>query len=186
MPAQGVTPMHAKTHRGALLVEGDPRELFLGIFLSEAVAKEISSFRRWHNQPWSRDQIGAFTIATEEISHFHYLVHHAARARQVSQLELELQGEIDKFLLTFFANYRKDERLFEALFEQLFYHFSLATHLSAEEKARYQAANDLAKRFIRKHARALIDQRASLEGVFRLLRRFYRLDIPEKVSLIAA
>lgn len=120
--------------KGALYVRTNPwaesvADLSLAIYLSEPVVEELASFRSWRTSLWSRAQIAAFTVAAEEISHFHYLLYHASRTRQVSQLELELQGDIDKFLLTYFANFWKvesSEEAFDALFEQLFYRFRLS------------------------------------------------------------
>ena len=129
----------------------------------------------------------AFTVAAEEISHFHYLLYHASRTRQVSQLELELQGDIDKFLLTYFANFWKmesSEEIFDALFELLFYRFRLAENLGPEERSRYLEANNLARRFIRKCATSLSDSEQR-ERIFRQLRKFYRLGASEKISFIS-
>jgi hypothetical protein len=173
--------------RGALYVRGEAQELSLGIYLSEAVTHHLSTFKAWRHRKWSRDQIGAFTVATEEISHFHYLLFHATNSRQVTQLELELQGEIDKFLLTYFATRHLSEdfpTVFEALFEQIFYRFHLADHLSAEEKTRYTDANSLARRFIRKQVRWLTGKDPHHEKSLGNLRRFYRVGAGEKISLI--
>jgi hypothetical protein len=65
---------------------------------------QLASFQNWQGTAWSHDQIAAFTLVAEEVSHFHYLLHHAHQGRQVSQFELELQGDVDKLLLTYFAN----------------------------------------------------------------------------------
>lgn len=180
--AAGSSDLH-----GALYVRaGIASELSLGIFLSEKVTRELSSFAFWRSKHWSHSQIAAFTVAAEEVSHFHYLLHHAAHERSVSQLELELQGEIDKFLLTFFANRPREEDaepLFEALFEQLFYFFHFAPALSSEQRDRYRTANHLARRFIRRHARMLTLEFRS-EWIFRRLRKFYRLNASDKMSAI--
>lgn len=175
--------------QGALYVQsGEPCDLTLGIYLSAAVGENLTKFPRGRSAFWSREKLSAFAVATEEISHFHYLLHHAATGRQVSQLELELQGDIDKFLLAFFANAGGDEAgnvIFETLFERLFSQFRLSELLTGEEKDRYTEANRLAKRFILKFADQLSDP-ASSENVLKALRRFYRLNASEKMSLIAA
>ena len=142
----------ADSQQGALFVqkESESNDLQVGIYLSREVYKELESFREWRPREWSRDQVSAFTVAAEEVSHFHYLLFHVEKGRSVSHLELELQGEIDKFILTFFANLQtgEAEKTFEALFEQLFHHFRLAENLSEEQRARYQAASDYARKFL--------------------------------------
>lgn len=160
-------------------------EISLGIYLSEGVRKNLATLRRWPQSQWTWEQVDAFSIAAEEVSHFQYLLFHASSGRPVSQLELELQGEIDKFLLTYFAvmaGKHFDERIFESLFEQFFYRFHLAANLNEEQKVRYLDANAFAKRFILRCERHLAGPGGN-ERAFRLLRRFYRLDATEKLSL---
>src|SRR5205823_14442801 len=129
-----------------------------------------------------------FSVAAEEVSHFQYLLFHATSGRSVSQFELELQGEIDKFLLTFFAvssGGKFDEQLFGTLFEQFFYHFHLAESLTQEQRVRYMEANHVAKRFIRRCGKLLALEGGRRDRAFSLLRRFYRVDSAEKLSLAA-
>ena len=174
-PAEGVG--NAELH-GTLYVRGADNDLSVGIYLSPGVAEGLADFGRWQ-YPWKREQTAAFSVATEEISHFLYLLYHAETGRGVSQLELELQGEIDKFVLAYFAG----ASTFEQLFEQLFYRFRLAESLSLEQKDRYLEANRLARLFIRRYGRYLSSTR-TYEKAFRLLRRFYRLDSSEKIGWI--
>ena len=49
-----------------------------------------------------RENLDPFCVAAEEVSHFVYLFFCARAARQVTQLELELQGEVDKYLSSVF------------------------------------------------------------------------------------
>ena len=45
-----------------------------------------------------RERLSGFCAAAEGVSHFLYLAHRAGQGGQVSQLELEAQGELDKYL----------------------------------------------------------------------------------------
>jgi hypothetical protein len=173
--------------QGALFIRpGRPAsEISLGIYLSEGVRRNLLSFRRWPKSGWSWEQVDAFSVAAEEVSHFQYLVFHASAGRGVSQLELELQGEIDKFLLTYFAvmaGRQFDEKIFGSLFEQFFFRFHLAANLSEEQRARYIQANNFAKHFIRR-CEGYLARPGGHERVLRLLRRFYRMSAHEKMSL---
>jgi len=162
-----------------------PEDLALAIYLSESICKELADIRRWRPGSWSTSQMSAFAVAAEEISHFNYLVHNAVVGRAVSQLELELQGEIDKFLLAFFALSQTDpsdkrDHLFQALFQQLFDHFHWAGHLTEEQKERYAEANQCAQHFLLKFRSELASR--GFDQAFRTLRRFYRLSATEKIS----
>jgi hypothetical protein len=173
---------------GALFLKSgvDREDLALGIYLNTSVWKELSTFRSWRSDGWSLRQLGAFVVAAEEVSHFHYLLHHASRGRSVSQLELELQGEVDRFVLTFYANLDgvADPRdMFARLFEQSFQDFRLADHLSEEEKTRYGDASHFGKLFVRKCERYLVGTKPDPRG-FEMLRRFYRLNVTDKVSFV--
>lgn len=177
--------------QGALFIKSTPRsreEISLGIYLSEGVRRQLSTFRRWPDTAWSWEQLDAFSVAAEEVSHFLYLLFHATGGRPVSQLELELQGEVDKFLMAYFAlsaGRKFDSHRFQALVEQFFYRFHLAENLDEEQKARYLEANNLARRFVVKCAPLLADAHRS-DKAFRLLRHFYRASPHDKLSLVAA
>jgi hypothetical protein len=173
-------PLAHKAGSGALYIAeptGDDDTLGLGIYLDEAIQKELQSFPTWEDH-WSPVQTSAFGVAAEEVSHFNYIVHHAPKGRSVSHLELELQGEIDKFLLVFFASPQPLEELFEKCFEKFQWH----PGLSEEERARYEQANILAKAFLFKNA-GLIGKVEARERCFRFLREFYRLSFEGKVSV---
>ena len=168
-------------YRGALLVKGSGEEMSLGIYLDENVQTVLESFSRWKNREWTLQQTSAFATAAEEVSHFHYLLFHSHRGRSVSQFEMELQAEIDKFFLTYFAQGESNSERFEQLFEQFFWHCHFELRLSPEEKARYQNASQLARHFVGKlRPVVIVKPNHALEK----LRKFYRLGSAEKVSLI--
>lgn len=170
---------------GQLLIR-ENEGLELAIYLNSPVRKQLSRFGSWKEIPWTTEQLGAFCVATEEVSHFLYLLHHVVGGRPVSQLELELQAEIDKFVLTLLSHPHTEDTAseFDLLFDRLFTRFRLADKLTPEQQDRYLRANALAKRFIRKWVRGLSDP-GQRDKVLRTLRRFYRLSQSEKLSLLA-
>ena len=173
---------------GALLLAQYPEQdsLELGIHLSQKIRGSLETFPKGRWAEWPTEKLQAFTVMTEEISHFHYVRYHATQGRQVSHLELELQGEIDKFLIAYFTNPTpKHDTEFEKLFESFFAQFSLRPGLSREEEERYLEANRLARRYIRKLSATLRDPQRR-EDLLRRLRKFYRLSAAEKISQIAA
>ncbi len=170
---------------GALLVRSAGKmSVSLGIYFTPKVSETLTQLESWNPNAWSHDEVKAVTVATEEISHFHYLLANASIGRPISQLELELQGEIDKFMLLFFTLASTEENIdshFVALFEMLFQHFHLRETLSADEKERYQAANNIAKSFVIKCRKYLEDK--DYDSALKILRQFYRMNTSEKLSL---
>ncbi len=156
--------------------------LEVGIYFSPEIRESLSTLSIQQGAvAWSSAALNSFSVAVEEVSHFHCLLFHATRGRPVSQLELEIQGEIDRFLLCLFSN-EKPELAFDVIIERLFEGFSLRTHLTPEEVTRYRDANNLARNFVLKHMRRLtaLDKR---ERLFRFLRRYYRLAADDKLTL---
>lgn len=174
----------SSTQDGALYLRSTGSELELGIYLSPSIREELDHLKLSRNiSKWTLAQFHAFAVTAEEVSHFLYVIHHASAERSMSQLELEIQGEIDKFLMIYFQSKSVDSGRFSALLEMLFVRFRLASDLGSEEKERYLLANRLAKKFVQNHCPNLAKPR-SREKTLRLLRRFYRLDIAEKMSLL--
>lgn len=171
--------------QGALLVRSTGKNtVSLGIYFNQNLSKRLETIQTWDPKTWSHEEVKAIAIATEEISHFHYLLSNAEIGKPVTQLELELQAEIDKFMLFFFSlssESGQTAKHFELLFEMFFYQFHLKENLKEEEKARYQEANNIAKSFIIK-CRKLLEEKQYGDAL-KLLRQFYRLTTEEKVSL---
>ena len=131
------------------------------------------------------ENLGPFCTLTEEVSHFVYLVFCARSARSVTQLELELQGEVDKYLNSAFLLSLQNEGAVSArLRELIFRRYRLVENLSVEQAERYRTASGLAytycgwleERFLRP---------SRLADLAREARRFYRLGQREKLEKIA-
>jgi hypothetical protein len=135
--------------------------------------------------------LGAFCTLTEEVSHFVYLHFCARTSRSVTQLELELQAEVDKYLTAVFLLCLQNEGAVSAgLRDLLFRRYRLAAFLSAEQAERYRAASVLAYRYCSYiESRYLRSSRWSrslrLQDLAREARRFYRLGQREKLERIA-
>jgi hypothetical protein len=125
-----------------------------------------------------------FWLALEGISHFLYFTWNAGYERRVSLLEMELQGEVDKYVLAafLFHSQRQGEvpaRLHQHLFQNVVYD----TRLTAAELQRYRSANDFAARFCC-HLESMFLRQRFCDGLFNTLRRFYRLTQRHKISAI--
>ncbi len=134
----------------------------------------------------AREPSDALLELIEGVSHF---VHVAERARvdlPTTLLELELQAEVDKFVLLGFSlrpsglyriTHHEAIVLFARLFEGAHYLWPAGTELGEL----YRTASDLAARFV---ARLLA--LPSNERALALLRRFYRSGQADKVWLATA
>ena len=127
----------------------------------------------------------SFCAATEEVSHFVYLLFCARTARTVTQLELELQAEVDKYLCAvFLLSLQNDGAVSTHLKELLFRHYRIADSVSGERAERYRAASHLAYRYCR-YLEARFLKPSRLADLARESRRFYRLGQREKLEKIS-
>ena len=167
----------------ALLVLEKGDELRMALFLDERVLGQLV---QGAESPWTHQRLQAFCAAAEGVSHFLYLGHRARAGRPVSQLELEAQAELDKYLCVILqlwavGRQRSSAQLRHRLFERV----ELRSGLSAAERDRYRLANALAAA----SARALEAKfvlTGKLEGLLREVRKLYRLSGGEKLSALAA
>jgi hypothetical protein len=121
----------------------------------------------------------------EGVSHFLYLAERARRELPATQLELELQAEVDKYLLL-----THDRRGFHpararAVRARLFDRVRYLHAPDTERGARYRMANDLAARFARR-LDAIFTRHGRFEPMRAVLRRFYGAGQTEKIGLAQA
>lgn len=124
----------------------------------------------------------------EGVSHFVFLVERARRELPVTQLELELQAEVDKYVV--FVHDSQHVRPFEPhraarVRARLFDAVAYLDPPGTEKGDRYRLANDLAARFA-----GMLDERFARRGRFEqlsiTLRRFYAAGQYEKINLACA
>jgi hypothetical protein len=127
----------------------------------------------------ANDHDGWLQLA-EGVSHFVYVANRARQELPATQLELELQAEVDKFVLLVLERVPYDRgEAFEAharLYERVRFLHEEGTELGD----RYRTANDLAARFVRRLLRQ------GHHATHATLRRFYRAGQAEKIRLVAA
>ena len=165
-----------------LLLAEDDDGLSLSLFLDSEMLDRLESANPLHRlEPHQLDDLWK---VLEGISHFNCVVWKAQRDRPVSLLELELQGEIDKFVTTtLLAMGQSDTELANRLHGWLFDDVRYRDDLDEEALDRYRAANDFAARFCRSLGDELV---ADARAAFDRLRRFYRLQFRDKISHIHA
>ena len=155
-----------------LLVYQDQDELQISLYLAEELLSLLKE-----NNPFdclNSHNLEAFCTALEGVSHFIYLTWNAGHNRPVSQLELELQAEVDKFVaIVSLASGQGESVQLQELNDWLFHYCSFDPALQPDELQRYQAANFYAAQFCSRL------QMHSLESgnndiSYTELRRFYR------------
>lgn len=116
----------------------------------------------------------------EGVSHFVYVAERARTELPATKLELELQAEVDKFVLLAFAGEPLSLQRARALHRKLYHAVRYLHPEDSEDGARYRLANDLAARFVTRLTQHDAPSRA------RLLHRFYRAGQADKIRLARA
>jgi len=163
-----------------LLVSEDDQGLALSLFLDAEMLDRLESADPLNSL--RADSLDDLWKVLEGISHFNCVVWKAAQDRTVTLLELELQGEIDKFVTTMLlALEQADTDLLNRLHGWLFDDVAFHAELDEDQLHRYRSANDYAARFCHGLRRQLID-----DGQLALseLRQFFRLQVTDKISHI--
>ncbi|HLA78311.1 MAG TPA: hypothetical protein VJU18_12085 [Vicinamibacteria bacterium] len=165
------------------LLREDGDSVSLAVVFEPAVAERLTEA-----DPRVRLHAGnldAFCTLIEEVSHFVYLLFCARAVRSVTELELELQGEVDKYLTAArLLSLQNEGALSPGLRAMLFRHYHLQEGVSAEQSERYRAASDMAFRYCGFLERSFL-RPGLLAGLVREARRFYRLGQREKLEKLA-
>jgi hypothetical protein len=150
-----------------LLIHQDGENVDIALYLDAQLIKRLEQ-----NDPTEQlhnNNIHDFWVALEGISHFLYFSWNVTYERQVSLLELELQAEVDKFILAALLL----EKQFNGRIPQL----------NEEELTRYRDANYFAGKFCLHINDRFLKHRA-YEQLMNELRRFYRLNQQRKIRAI--
>jgi hypothetical protein len=120
----------------------------------------------------------------EGVSHFVYLADRASLGREATQLELEVQAEVDKYVILASALMRGsahfDARTSRRLRERLYDDVSFVHEADTVEGERYRMANGCARRFTGRLERDYVT-RARFGELQGELRRFFHMGQTEKL-----
>lgn len=181
---------HQALPQECLLIHQTADALEVSLFFDAALLGRIAAA----SEVASAQQIDDFLLAVEGVSHCVHLGWHAERERQTTALCMELQAEVDKFLLLADAqgygaschpgdSASVRRRQLHALHERLFEHVQFARDMSADWCLRYRRANALAARYCWHLIDAGLGQQGG-QAVVDELHRFFRLSQSEKVRHI--
>ena len=167
-----------------LLFQQHGDNLDITLFLDPQMISEVGE-KPWASH-WNGRHFGHYCTILEGVSHFVYLCWNALHNRAVRPVELELQAEIDKFVVTTLSantnNLHKHNK--QHLLERLFIDVGYRSNLSPEQHNRYERANASAHSYCdylcKNYYLAPDNNRLSAE-----LARFYRTAGLGKFSRIA-
>lgn len=164
-----------------LYIHQSEDDLAVGLYLEEDLVERLEAAdptRHLHDS-----NLADFWTALEGVSHFVYFAWNAAFDREISCLELELQAEVDKYVVAALLLRRQlDGELPRELHSRLFAEPRFREQLSSREITRYVRANQYASRYCRHLERRL--RRRGGRPILNSLRRFYRLTHWRKLSAI--
>jgi hypothetical protein len=118
----------------------------------------------------------------EGVSHFVYLADRASQGREATQLELELQAEVDKYVILASSLRDFDERTSRRLRERLYDNIRYVHEAGTEEGDRYRMANGCARRFTHRLERDYV-MRARFGELQGELRKFFHMGQGEKLRV---
>ena len=165
-----------------LLIHQDGENVDIALYLDSDLIKRLEE-----NDPTEmlhNHNIHDFWLALEGISHFLYFTWNVGYERPVSLLELELQAEVDKFILAaLLLEKQSNGYIPQGLHYHLFQNAGFDERLNQEELARYRDANYFAGKFCL-HIKERFLKPRHYEPLINELRRFYRLNHHNKIQAI--
>ena len=165
-----------------LLVQQEGEDLAISLYIDEGVLQRLAK-----DDPIAhlhRGNLTDFCIVLEGVSHFLYLVWNAGFERPVSLLELELQAEVDKYVVSsFLFGVQTEGRIPPNLSQWLFHKPAYDDRLDQISRQRYEDANYYAERFCSQIEDHYLRRRRP-GSLINEIRRFYRLTRWQKIDRI--
>src|SRR6187549_2015660 len=167
-----------------LIVAQDDDGIALALYIDPAVLERLSQ-----QDPFAAltgDNLGDYLTVAEGVSHFVYVAWNAGFDKPVTLLELELQAEVDKYVLgAWLLREQGSGRFPRELHRALFERARIDATAAAGRARLYHAASSYADRFCRRVATSLArGTRGATRDLLAELRRFYRFGNARKMRHI--
>ena len=164
----------ARTSDEQLLVAVDGDTLSLALFIDGAVLSRLA--QRDPFAALDHENLADYLTVAEGVSHFVYVAWNAGHDKPVTLLELELQAEVDKYVLgVWLLREQGDGRFPSELHRALFERTRVDPVAAAGRIGLYHTASNYAARFCRRVGALVSAQRRGVRrDLLAELRRFYR------------
>jgi hypothetical protein len=137
-------------------------------------------------EPEANLELDTLCQIIEGVSHFVYVVERARLGRAATQLEMEVQAEVDKWVVLAASIHSFDARRSATLRARLYEDFALlhddTSEAGRELAERYRVANDVAHRFVRRLERDYVGH-ARFGELHAELWRFFHIGQEGKLRL---
>ena len=156
-----------------LLLRQERDAVELGLYLAPSVLDQLQ-----HDNPlqcFHDGNLAAFCTAVEGVSHWACIWWKHWNEMPVTQLELEIQAEIDKFLCCMWLQQTQGHPLQTTVWQRLFDQYRVIDGIDPVQTHRYHLASRMASQFCDKlvASRPLLSLR--WHTIQQLMRKFYRL-----------
>jgi hypothetical protein len=167
-----------------LIVAEEGDTLSMALFIDARVLERLA--RHDPFDALTHENLADYLTVAEGVSHFVYVAWNAGFDKPVTLLELELQAEIDKFVLGMWLLRRQcSGRVPRELHHALFERTRVDPHAAAGRTRLYHTASCYAARFCHRVAARLARRtRGSTRELLTELRRFYRFGNASKMRFI--
>jgi hypothetical protein len=134
--------------QNALVVREAGEDAELLVCIDEEILEKNSHLRLPHD--FELKDLPELSIVIEELSHFNTFCSGALMNRPLSQLELEIQGEVDKFAVVLDWLHERNESIMrDQIYDLMFGSCRLGEWVNQQDRSRYEEAHEIAKNFIR-------------------------------------
>ena len=156
--------------------------LDVSLFLERSIVECLE--RCLASDTWDFRDVKDYLLALEGVSHFQYLIWNALRNKSITLFELELQAEVDKYVMTSVAlSEQRAGQIPKDLYGYLFDAVSFRENLSPAVANRYREANHYAGKYCRL-LKAEFPAQHQQQDFLREIREFYRLPQNDKIRRI--
>ena len=156
-----------------LIVAEEGDTLSLALYIDARVLARLA--RRDPFAALTQHNLADYLTVAEGVSHFVYVAWNAGFDKPVTLLELELQAEVDKYVLGAWLLREQGGRFPHELHRALFERVRVDPEAAAERAGLYRTASCYAARFCRRVAAGLArETRGATRELLAELRRFYR------------
>lgn len=164
-------------NQNALIIKEQGNDADLAVCLQKDILERLGE-RDFPND-FSFKLLPDLSVVVEELSHFNYYCENALLDQSLSELELEVQGEVDKFAYALECLHLKNAQdLKDQLFEVMFGELTLGGWVDESEVQRYYEAHQIARQF----CRHVLDQKDRVDNWHRGFKEFYQRSGAEKLS----